>query len=331
MYPRLLAAPAALGLVLLLSACGGGSAVEGTGPLVLSATNHVAAGQAALATGLQFEESRELIVGAEVRRASDGALLSLALAALRRVDAILPATPSLATGVVVTRMARCDNDAGSYTLAIDDADHDNRFGAGDTATFTFNDCVLDGDRANGKVAIRVRSLTGALDTPVHDGRLTVTMTSLALTGASGSYTGEGTLDVDLVGTAARTGSTRVATASFSASGRFGGTTSTRTIGPFSVQASHVPEGAGERRSIRFEGRLSSTGLGGRSIDIVTVQPFVIAGGARHPSQGQALVTGAGAGVLRVTALDATQVRFDLDADGDGVFEASGTRAWSDLL
>jgi hypothetical protein len=332
MRPRLATALSTSVLAILLAACGGGgSSGDGSSVLMLDAANHVGAGQAALATGLQFEESSELIVGAQVQRQDDGALLELALDALRRVGPALSSSPPLATGVVITSTVRCDNAEGSYVLAVDDADHDNRFDAGDTATFTFTNCVLDGDAANGKVAIRVNALSGDLDGSVYDGRFTVTMTALSLTGASGSYTGNGALDVDLVGTAARTGSSRVATSGFTSTGRFGSVQSTRTITRFTVNESHVPEGAGERRTLRFEGTLSSTGLEGRSISVATTTPFVVAAGSLYPAQGQAVVSGAFGSTLRLTAVDATSVRFELDANGDGQYEQTSTRPWSELL
>lgn len=316
-----------------LAACGGGGGTADDGMvLALTASNHVAAAQAALATGLQFEESGDLIAGAQVQHADDASLLRWSLAALRRAGTTWPAVGgTLATGVVITSSASCDNAGGSYVLAIDDANNDNRLNAGDTFTFTFTNCTLDGDTANGKVAIRVQALTGSLDTPVHDGRFTMTMTALALTGASGSYTGDGALDVSLASTATNTGSSRVASTSFTSTGRFANVQSVRTIRNFTVDESHVPEGAGQRRTIRFDGTVSSSSLENRSISVATPQAFVVAASSRYPGQGQAMVTGARGTAVRVTALDATSVRIELDADGDGSYEQTSTRAWSELL
>jgi hypothetical protein len=43
-----------------------------------------------------------------------------------------------------------------------------------------------------------------------------------------------------------------------------------------------------------------------------------------------VVTGAAGTHLRITALSATQVRLELDANGDGVYEGSGGFAWGSL-
>lgn len=328
-FPHALAVP----LALALAACGGGGggADADGNVLTLTAANHVAAGQAALATGLQFQEAGELVTGAQVQRLDDAGLLRLSLAVLRRQAGATIQGGALAAGVIVTSTLRCDNAEGSYVLAVDDADNNNRFGGGDTATFTFNNCTIDGDTANGKLAVRIQALTGDLNSSVYDGRFTLTFTALSLTGNSGSYTGDGVLDVNLASTAARTGSSRVAAASFTSVGRFANVQSTRTISNFSVDESHVPEGTGERQTVRFAGALSSTALDGRSISVSTSQPFVVPASSRYPAQGQAVVTGARGGSVRLTAIDATLVRFELDADGDGSYEQSSTRAWSELL
>ena len=55
------------------------------------------------------------------------------------------------------------------------------------------------------------------------------------------------------------------------------------------------------------------------------------GGSTYPSSGVAVVAGSGGGSVRITALSATEVKFELDANGDGVFETSTTRKWTEVL
>ncbi|MFT3816997.1 MAG: hypothetical protein QM750_05125 [Rubrivivax sp.] len=321
----------ALAAAALLTACGGGGgdAGAGSGRLPLSADNYVRAGQEALAAGLQFEESTELIVGAQVVRRSDASLLNVVLAALRSAGA--PALPATATGVVITSSVDCDNAGGRYTLASNDANSNNRYDAGDSLTFTFSNCTLDGDTANGIAVITIKSLSGDLNSDVYNGSFGVTMTALALSGASGRYTGDGQFDVTLVGTAAHTGSETISVGSFKSVAVFGSQTSSRTLTNFTVNETHVPDGSGERSSVRFEGTVATTGFDDRSVVAATASPFVTGAGARYPSSGQALVTGLGSSALRVTVVDGSTVRFELDANGDGVYEATATRAWSELL
>jgi hypothetical protein len=157
------------------------------------------------------------------------------------------------------------------------------------------------------------------------------MTNLALTGTSGAYTGDGQFDIALVGTAPHTGSSTVTASSFKSVGRFGGTSSTRTLTGFNVSESHVPEAGGERSTLRFEGTVTSSGLDNRSITLSTSTPFVVTGGTTYPSSGLAVVAGSGGGTVRITAVSATDVKFELDANGDGVFESTTTKKWSEVL
>ena len=329
--PRQVLSPlCVLAAAALLAACGGGSST-GSDKLALSADNYVRAGQEALAAGLQFEESTELIVGAQVVQRSDASLLNVALAALRSAAGNGPALPATATGLVITSSFDCDNAGGRYTLAGNDANNNNLYDAGDTLTFTFSNCTLGGDTANGSAAITIKSLSGNLNSDVYNGSFGVTMTALALGGASGRYTGDGQFDVTLVGTAAHTGSETISAASFKSVAVFGSQTSSRRLSNFSVNETHVPDAGGQRSSIRFEGTVATAGFDNRSVAATTATPFVIAGGARYPSSGQAMVAGVALGVVRVTVVDASTVRFELDSNGDGFYETTTTRNWSELL
>ena len=329
--PRQVLSPlCVLAAAALLAACGGGSST-GSDKLALSADNYVRAGQEALAAGLQFEESTELIVGAQVVQRSDASLLNVALAALRSAAGNGPALPATATGLVITSSFDCDNAGGRYTLAGNDANNNNLYDAGDSLTFTFSNCTLDGDTANGTATITIKSLSGDLNSDVYNGSFGITMTALTLGGAAGRYTGDGQFDVTLVGTAAHTGSETVSASSFKSVAVFGSQTSSRSLSNFTVNETHVPDDGGERSSIRFEGTVATAGFDNRSVSATTAAPFVIAGGARHPSSGQAMVAGSGGGAVRVTVVDGSTVRFELDANGDGVYEATSTRTWAELL
>jgi len=79
--------------------------------------------------------------------------------------------------------------------------------------------------------------------------------------------------------------------------------------------------------------LESTDIGG-SVNITTLTPFQTAAGKTFPHAGAILVSGMGS-ALKVTVLGdesapAPQVRIEVDANGDGLFETVLTRNWSDL-
>lgn len=53
-------------------------------------------------------------------------------------------------------------------------------------------------------------------------------------------------------------------------------------------------------------------------------------GAAYPYAGEMLLTGAAGGAVKLVALDEINVRIDIDADGDDVFESSEQTTWSDI-
>jgi hypothetical protein len=59
------------------------------------------------------------------------------------------------------------------------------------------------------------------------------------------------------------------------------------------------------------------------------EPFAGVIGA-YPSSGSMLVRESGGSAARLTAMSSTSVRIDVDADGDGVFESTMDRTWSDI-
>jgi hypothetical protein len=79
---------------------------------------------------------------------------------------------------------------------------------------------------------------------------------------------------------------------------------------------------------------ASTEIGG-SVTITTITPFQTIDGRAFPHAGVIQIVGASGGKIRVTVLgDETgpvpQVRIELDAAGDGTFETTLDKNWSDL-
>jgi hypothetical protein len=80
--------------------------------------------------------------------------------------------------------------------------------------------------------------------------------------------------------------------------------------------------------------LESTDIGG-SVNVTTLTPFQTAAGKTFPNSGAILISGAMGSAIKVTVLGdesapPPQVRIELDANGDGVFETVLNRNWSDL-
>jgi len=83
-------------------------------------------------------------------------------------------------------------------------------------------------------------------------------------------------------------------------------------------------------SVSMSGTMTARSVGG-SITISTAQPMVQGAGDNYPSSGQVIITGASGSAVRATVLDNTQVRLELDANGDGTYESMSTVAWTVLI
>jgi len=89
------------------------------------------------------------------------------------------------------------------------------------------------------------------------------------------------------------------------------------------------DGAVTQTEVTLNGSFTASSIGGR-VQVTTMQPLRQLGTDIYPSSGQVVVTGSASTHLRVTALNATQVQLELDANGDGTYEGSGVFAWGTL-
>jgi hypothetical protein len=84
----------------------------------------------------------------------------------------------------------------------------------------------------------------------------------------------------------------------------------------------------EPYTLAASGTLASSQLSG-SISFTTPVTFQGAG-ATYPFAGEMLVTGANGGLVRLIALDETNVRIETDVDGDGTLESTEDTTWDDI-
>jgi len=109
-------------------------------------------------------------------------------------------------------------------------------------------------------------------------------------------------------------------------------TDTQQLGSFTLVSS-VDSSTGARTdtvTLNF----ASTGIGG-SVNITTLTPFQTAAGKTFPSSGTILISGAMGSAIKLTVLGdesapTPQVRIEIDADGNGIFETVLNKNWSDL-
>ena len=83
-------------------------------------------------------------------------------------------------------------------------------------------------------------------------------------------------------------------------------------------------------SVTVNGSIDSSALAGR-ITLQTATPIVQLAADAYPSSGVLRVTGSGGSALLLTVQSATALQAQLDANGDGTYEASATYTWAEIL
>lgn len=337
---------AGLGAALLAAGCGGGGDGGGPTPVQLPAPvaitttnqNQVASATANVFFGLGTTSgvvplssggrvTAAALPGSNVVFKASAATVAAAKAAAVDSRVTTQAVIPIDLGIVCT--------SGSVSSTLDDSNNNGQADLGEPVTVVFTNCADGGDVFNGQMTITITSI-GAGGQQIN---ANLGFSNLRGTTSEGSATLNGGLSiaialqtggvVDSTLTVGINGMTStVAATSFSDTLTFGsGLTMTLRSDPLAV-----PPGGGTpgRDDLSVSGSVGSAALNG-SFTISTPAAIVKYIVDNYPRSGQVISTGANGSKLRLTVLDATTVRLEVDANGDGTYESTTTRAWSDIL
>jgi len=220
--------------------------------------------------------------------------------------------------------------SGSITTALSDADNSQSLSAGDSLNLTFNQCKDSADDVvNGAMSFTVGSVASAVEGNVKfSGSLAFVQVSSTSGTRSANIQGSVGVAAAITSTAfqmALTVGGDALTVTSSASGYL----DTIVYDPGMQLAVAETDGAVTQTEVTLNGSFTASSIGGR-VQVTTMQPLRQLGTDIYPSSGQVVVTGSASTHLRVTALNATQVQLELDANGDGTYEGSGVFAWGTL-
>ena len=321
-----------LALVTLLAACGGGSSSvnnpQAAGALLITASNYQAVAQESMSSAYYLLQSTSLVTGAQV--ASDRVLLSFGLAQLPKFNQWFAAAPRLVTGATTTQTILCSG-GGSMSVSATDVNGNQQVDAGDSVSMNLANCFEGGLSMNGSMAASFTAITGNLDSNVYSAAMTMSFTNLSAGTSAGSATGNGSISIALSSTAVNNSTVTLTVASFATSGNYGGVSSTRSLQDLTISDTRTPSGLGFLSSTSIAGTLTSSALESRPFTLSTVAPLLRASSENYPSSGQLKAVGMNGSQVRFTAQSQTNVMIEVDADGNGVYEASVTKQWLDLL
>lgn len=311
-------------IAVALAGCGGGG---GGGPapvgnLAITATNQdtvARSGMVALQAAVLGGSAGVTAGGSATLARSAGR--AAALAQRKRIAAVQPPDSQA-----------CDV-SGRIVTVFDDRDNSGTANAGDVATITYENCSdVAGEVSNGTIVATYSQVqlgaTIVIGASMTGGMTTQTSTATVVT--QGGFTM--LLRVD-----ATSGSLRITVPSSLALGITTGLYSdTVTLlsgyALDSVYDSNAlpPSGTVPGRTTTTASGLVESGAAAGNVQLSTPQPFVQYDVDAYPRSGQFVAAGR-TGVLRATVQSVAQVLVELDADGNGSFEASKTVAWSDFF
>jgi len=336
---------------LILSGCGGGggspaggnaagpaststsASTSGAGTASLfsaiSAANSTSAASNAYAAAdrignLTMTSSRMTLTGVSIQPAGGGALAAV-LGLVKQAYAA--GGPAMLTGA--TTSVNC-NGGGTFTQ---DARRKamNVISDGDSLSINANGCIQDGAASmDGTITIAISGVSGDI---LHTDNGTVTLTT---TLGSLSFDDGKSAKLTLVGDMKIVASATTAGRAYTVSGK-----SLQEHFEWPDHSLYVRTLASYTGAIRTDGAGTTTtasfdlsGVTGKlrsfSYHVETVQPLFNPAASGDPASGTLLVRGNASSVM-LTALDASRVRVDYSARGDGVITQTNTVDWTSFL
>lgn len=317
-----------------LTACGGGGANDSDdtqltamgGPVTIDSGNYVEVGARASRSqagmvGLGTQGSRAVVPGAN-ETSPPAAPRSVLAKSMSQLAAARPLVASARSGTVTVSCSGGGQFTAAWNLRMD-----GLLSVDDTVTLTYANCRDTNSGATSDGSLAVAFIRVGLGDFLRGGAYDVTL-RISFNGwrsehpIKGSDTARGTLTLISTRTALNVGRDSVSTSEFE-------TSATRPVAERSLvtDAAGVVTHTAASESMTLDGTAAVDATTFRSVAVDTVMPFIRLRSDTYPSQGVATFTGARGSRVTMTALNATQVRFDLDRNGDGVIDESRTLNW----
>ena len=220
--------------------------------------------------------------------------------------------------------------SGSITTTANDADNSQSLSTGDALTLTFNQCRESSDDVvSGVMIFTIGGVTsGAGPNVQFGGSLAFVQLNASIGTHVTNMQGSVGVTAAITSTSFQIGLTVGANA-LTVTSSAPGYLDTIVYEPGMQLTVTGTDGAVPQSEVTLNGSFTASSIGGRVL-IATLLPLRRLDTDADPSSGQVVVTGASGTHLRITALGATSVQLELDANGDGTYERSGVFAWNTI-
>lgn len=318
-----------------LAACGGGGdggseSAPTPAPataMALTASNYQAVTEQAIRAGSYLANSGELLSGAQA-----GVAPSVLNSAVKQLPGLLKQfqKPALLAGAVINETTNCSG-GGKIESSFTDSNNNSQPDEGESLVMVADACIEDGETIAGRVEIKLSKLTGIFDSNNYSAVITMKLEAFSVSSASAKASGTGELKVTMGAASASQSSLQIEAPNFSASGRIGTVDYQQTMSNFVIATTTVTESNGQSTdTAKLSGTLSGSALDGKSISLETPTALIFSSALSYPSAGKLLIKGAANSLVQMTVQANGRVLIELDADGNGSFETSSTKSWSEL-
>lgn len=331
--PKKVSVALSLASLTLLAACGGGgsgdSAAGQTNTSVITSSNAQAVSAQALNANTAVNGGATTASGFATGVSISGnttAQSGLVRTVLEQLYKGLNLTPSsnLVTGVTTTESGACSG--GGTISATVTYSSEGRVSNGDSVTITSTNCVEAGKKMNGKLTMTFSNLSGTIGSAYNWGAtlaLAFTNFSVEENGEVSGVNGDMTLAYSQTNSqnssASITGSSMRATLA-----RNGATVLDETLASYNVSDTIVSTLETQSSNFTFTDNLAAKLT---SYVVKTITPFKQTSGSSYPYQGALTITAGNGSKATVTALDSTNVRIDVDSNGDGTVDQTINTTW----
>lgn len=320
-----------------LAACGGGGGGGDANPVVptpsaaLNSSNQTIAAQDSASTAYLPLLGAQTLTGAQTF--DEGVLFNIARKQRDKLPIYLAdaKSNSALTGVVQSQTYSCTY-GGTVTASVSDTDNNGDVSAGDSVTVTANNCVENEGTLTGSLVFDMNSVTGSFGSSNYSGNLTMTFNGFNVSSSQFSASANGALTLSVTASGVNSVNASVSTPSLSVSGTYAGVTRSRSLTNYSATSTRTPDSTyGYITSYTLNGTLTSSALGSQAISFATTAPFVSFSSDYYPSNGVMIISGAANSKVKVSALSNSQVKLELDANGDDAYEGSTMLDWNTLM
>lgn len=321
----------------LIAACGGGGGGNSTtvtaaptATAALNSSNQNVVAQEVASTAFSATSSISTLTGAE--STNENTLLNFAFSQLDSVDNYLvnAKNNAILVGAMIEQTSNCAA-SGTTAISVSDTDNSHTLSSGDTATFNFNNCNDGANTINGTFTLVVNNMVGTYGSNAYTSNATLTFNTLTSTSGVANIVLNGPTSLIENVTGANSRTSTVSTPSLTMTATYAGVARSRTLGAYSATKTKAPNTTyGYTTSYSASGTVASSALSSQMVSFRTSTPFIALPGDTYPSSGVMIISGAAGSQIKLTALSASQVKEELDANGDGTYESNSTVAWNTL-